>query len=101
MTLADRCSRDSIEYLAERVKLTERSLARYAGTPCEPDYREMLESAQRRLIDAIAAARAQLETPETRIAFDNDPANGPTAYRIIAMTEAGYPDHDDEHADRY
>lgn len=42
---------------------------------------------QRAKVEQIKAQRAKLVTPIERIAFDNDPRNGPIGLRIIAMAE--------------
>lgn len=47
-----------------------------------------MTAAQRARIDELKRRRAQLENPIDRIAFDNDPANGTAAERIVAMTES-------------
>lgn len=39
-------------------------------------------------LDEIKARRSECKTPIERIAFDNDPANGPVGLRILAMTES-------------
>jgi hypothetical protein len=48
-----------------------------------------LTAEQREHVEALKVKRATLPTTIERIAFDNDPTNGATALRIIAMTEAG------------
>ena len=50
-----------------------------------------MTAAERYKVEQLKRARAKLATPLDRILFDNDPANGRAALRIVAMTESPTP----------
>jgi hypothetical protein len=47
-----------------------------------------LDTAQRAHVEHLKRERGKLRSPIERIAFDNDPANGPFALRLIAASES-------------
>lgn len=46
-----------------------------------------LTAEQRAFIESFKIKRRAITNPAARIAFDNDPANGPFALRVIALSE--------------